>query len=493
MRFKARLAVLNYVRDSRVIGPLTLSVVLSGTACNSHTGVPSQATDGHADSESGGQGTAGRGGAGPEEGNSGNAGEGGVERPEPTGGAASGGAPDTNGGGGQEAVDPEKVPASGHLRAVQIAGGYGFTCALTEGGAVKCWGESVFGTLGDGEPLYDGARSLSAVDVVGLASGVKRIAAAGWNVCAIKSDDHVVCWGGDLYGELSAAPARGSSTPVPVGGFTETAVDISLAYDVNGVTDHGCLVDSSSKIWCWGSNATKQLGVDSPAKSATVVSSDELTGFVAVTAGGGSSGAGLTCALTSGGAVKCWGPNGAGRLGIGAEDSKLQLVTATPMAPIGLGSGVAQIASTGRGGTCVLTTAGGVKCWGEGTLNQLGYSVAGLGYSATPRDVEGLARGVVQIAAGYAHFCALLEDATMQCWGYDQNGQLGDQPSALTVNLSSMTPLVVKDVADVAVIGVGYNQSCAGLKTGGVLCWGSGRPSGSPLGTEIHPVLIEGF
>lgn len=492
MHSKTKLGALDLLGGFCVISTLTLTAIVSSTACSSDKGSHSPENDGSDTSGAGGQSTAGGSGAEPNGGSSGNAGEGGVGNQDPIGGAASGGNADAGGEGGQDAVDPE-VPGSGHLRVIQIAGGYGFTCALTKGGAVKCWGESVLGTLGDGKPLYDGAQSLSAVDVVGLASGVKRIAAAGWNVCAIKSDDHVVCWGGDLYGELNAAPARGSSTPVPVGGFAGTAVDISLAYDVNGLTDHGCLVDSSFKVWCWGSNATKQLGVDAIAKSATVVSSQELTGFSLVTAGGGSSGAALTCALTPGGAVKCWGTNGAGRLGIGAEDTMLQLITASPMEPIGLGSGVTQIASTGRGGTCVLTTAGGVKCWGEGTLNQLGYSVAGVGYSATPREVEGLAPGVVQIAAGYAHFCALLEDATMKCWGYNQNGQLGDQPAALTVNLSSMTPLVVKDVTDVAVIGVGYNQSCAGLKAGGVVCWGSGRPSGSPLGTEIHPVLVEGI
>ena len=197
MHSKTKLAGLDYLRDFCVISTLTLTAIVSSTACGTDKDGQGQEKEEPGSSASGGQSTAG--GGGPEGGNSGDAGEGGVEGEDPIGGAAAGGTPETKGEGGRDAVDPEEVPASGHLRVIQIEGGYGFTCALTEGGAVKCWGESVLGTLGDGEPLHDGARSLSAVDVVGLSSGVKRIAAAGWNVCAIKSDDHVVCWGGDLY------------------------------------------------------------------------------------------------------------------------------------------------------------------------------------------------------------------------------------------------------------------------------------------------------
>ena len=72
------------------------------------------------------------------------------------------------------------------------------------------------------------------------------------------------------------------------------------------------------------------------------------------------------CALTTAGAVKCWGENDWGELGDGTTTNRL-----TPIDVFGLGDGVAAIAGGGDY-TCALTDGGGVKCWGVNGSGQLG-------------------------------------------------------------------------------------------------------------------------
>ncbi len=77
-----------------------------------------------------------------------------------------------------------------------------------------------------------------------------------------------------------------------------------------------------------------------------------------------------TCALVGGG-VKCWGWNGYGQLGDGTSTQRL-----TPVDVSGLASGVSAslraMATPAR-----LTSAGGVKCWGDNTYGQIGDGTVG--------------------------------------------------------------------------------------------------------------------
>ncbi len=133
-----------------------------------------------------------------------------------------------------------------------------------------------------------------------------------------------------------------------------------------------------------------------------------------------------TCALTSAGGVKCWGSNSSGQLGNGAG-GEYGDYSATPVDVVGLGSGVQTIAS-GAYHTCVVTTAGGVKCWGgndDGELGDDGGIDDRIWYSSTPVDVVGLSSDVQAIAAGRGHTCALTTAGGVKCWGGNGDGQLG--------------------------------------------------------------------
>src|SRR6185503_5735945 len=120
----------------------------------------------------------------------------------------------------------------------------------------------------------------------------------------------------------------------------------------------------------------------------------------------------------TGGAVKCWGDNTFGELGTGNTSTSL-----TPVTVSGLGSGVTAI-SSGNAHTCALLTGGTVKCWGYNAYGALGDGSTT--NRLAPVDVVGLGSDVVQISTFGDHTCAITTSDGPQCWGRNDYGELGD-------------------------------------------------------------------
>ena len=89
-----------------------------------------------------------------------------------------------------------------------------------------------------------------------------------------------------------------------------------------------------------------------------------------------------------------------------------------------LSTGLVVSIAVGYTAVCVARTDGTVWCWGSSQYGQLGPGVAVGGSSTIPVQVPGLT-GVVQVAAGYGHMCALGASGSVSCWGYNGSGQLG--------------------------------------------------------------------
>ena len=176
--------------------------------------------------------------------------------------------------------------------------------------------------------------------------------------------------------------------------------------------------------------------------------------------------AGHGCAVMSGGSLRCWGDNTYGQLGDGTTTNHF-----TPVTAVGL-TDVVQVSTSGLF-TCVLHGDGTVKCWGTNGVGMLGSGIVG-GTSLTPSPVL-RAPGVpldrvLEITSGSAHTCARRDDATVWCWGYNGQGQLGDGTTTshafATQTLSIPTPVS---------IAAGYNFTCMATNgNGSVLCWGYG-------------------
>lgn len=195
-----------------------------------------------------------------------------------------------------------------------------------------------------------------------------------------------------------------------------------------------------------------------------------------------------TCVLTRFGGVKCWGNNRVGQLGNGTLNDSL-----SPVAVNGLSRAVVSIAA-GAAHTCALTSNGGVKCWGRNWAGQLGDGTHS--DRLTPVDVSGLTSGVQAIAAGQYHTCAVTAEGGIKCWGKNEGGQLGDG-----TNWGRPTPGDVYNsdrslLTGIKTVTAGANHTCALTAAESVLCWGAGEKGqlGNGGWTSIYaPVAVSGL
>ncbi|MDZ4278680.1 MAG: flexitail domain-containing putative surface protein [Dehalococcoidia bacterium] len=356
------------------------------------------------------------------------------------------------------------------------AGGF-HTCALSAAGKVQCWGNNFVGQLGNGKINLH----LSPVNVVGLQSNVAAVDTGGGHTCARTTAGGLKCWGVNGSGQIGNGIVGLEALPVDVAGLGNGVAAMATG------GSHTCAVTTGGGVQCWGSNCLGQVGdgtgggnifyctnlrttpvdVCASGSGAGCSGGVALTGVAAVSAGGSHA-----CALTTTGGVKCWGANASGELGATSSEICFASVKGSipcstrPLDVTGLSSGVGAI-SAGGGHTCVLMTAGGVKCWGSNYSGQLGDGTSGF-YSSAPVDVSGLS-GVVAISAGGAHTCALTTTGGVQCWGDNFYGQLGDGTFT-----NRTTPTAVPGLtSDVAAVDGGSGYTCAVTTAGGVKCWGA--------------------
>ena len=388
-------------------------------------------------------------------------------------------------GDGTRASRPTPAPVTGLGSGVAtVAAGASHACALTTGGAVRCWGHNM-GGLGDGTAV----DRFTPVDVVGLASGVARIAAGDDVTCAITVAGALKCWGLNMFGQLgdgSAAPQR--HVPGDVTGLTSGVVAVA----VRGQSSFA--VTSAGALKAWGNNTYGQLGDGGFAERRTPVDVTAVTGTFSSVAAGGFGGCGLTttgavrcwgglagaltgevvsgasavamsldhaCALTTTGGVKCWGGGGVGQLGVGATDFSTTAVDAA-----GLTSGVVGI-TAGGDHTCALTSNGGVRCWGSDADGQLGDgAVDDAGF---PVEVAGAPTGLLGVAAGVERSFLITSSGAVKGWGNDREGQLGDGSVAARRGLVDVVGLS----SGVVAVAPSLSVSCALGAAGWVKCWGT--------------------
>jgi alpha-tubulin suppressor-like RCC1 family protein len=362
-------------------------------------------------------------------------------------GAALGGAAGDSGVGG---ASPSTPPAIG------VAVGAFHSCALFEGGTVRCWGSAGYTGYGKGEgPLVHHLPSEEGdVDVGGV---VTNLTASWYDTCAILEGGALRCWGSGYRGKLG----HGNSESVGDDETPASAGDIDVGGDVVQVAPgpvHSCAVLAGGRLRCWGSNQYGALGYADPQD----VGDDEVPAAAGDVPVGSkvlqvATNSAHTCVLMLGGNVRCWG-NG---FPLSGPD-------------IDLGGPAKQVVA-GLHFYCALLDTGKVRCWGLSTRGQLGYGNTAMVTSPAQAGDVDVGGEVSWLTADQHGVCALLDSGGVRCWGVADTGELG------YANLEDIgddeTPATVGDVdvgGAVSQLDIGFLNTCAVLAGGTVRCWGRG-------------------
>jgi alpha-tubulin suppressor-like RCC1 family protein len=326
------------------------------------------------------------------------------------------------------------------------------------------------------------------VQVLTLTPGAS-LSAGGHHTCGLSTNGTAYCWGSNASGQLGDGTTTDRAGPVPVlGGLTFVAISAGFS--------HTCGITADRTSYCWGSNTYGALGggTGPGTSSATprAIASGQTWRSI-------SAGYSHTCGVTAGGIGYCWGSNYWGALGIGTYGSTSQ----SSLVPI-VGGLSFQAIRAGQDFSCGLATDGAAYCWGLNLVTQLGTAAvvpscshAGpmdrpAGCSTMPLPAAG-GIALSALASGVSHSCALTAAGTAFCWGDDHAGQLGTAAAVpglcsdwtQAVGSCSSAPVRVAGPQSWLAIDAGSYHSCGIATDGAAYCWGY-NASGQ-LGTLADP------
>jgi alpha-tubulin suppressor-like RCC1 family protein len=340
------------------------------------------------------------------------------------------------------------APVAGLANVSRVVTGAKHTCALLKDGTVQCWGSNVHASLGRGtfdptSPTVAHGAPQPVLAAVGGSpfGGVKEIASGpgAEHTCVMLTNGEGWCWGQNGFGQIgngvSVSGDNGQTVPAAVctSGSGCTNGMAFTAFTVAGSSTCAAPPGGVSNGYCWGYNGTGQLALqpqDFTAHPNPIATNPGGSGSTLVM--GESSG--CTLPKDGTGRVECWGSDTNGLLGNGATSGTYttpQFVCVNANCQSSTLDQLANVSQVSVGGAVCVVQLGAAKCWGPNDKGQLGDGTTGANLSLATSTA--IAAKVSAVSVGDAHACALLMDGTVQCWGYDLNGQLGDDdPAGLT-------------------------------------------------------------
>jgi len=381
-----------------------------------------------------------------------------------------------------------------------IGAGARHTCAILDNASLKCWGKNEKGQLGYGNTNYLGDTSGEMGDnltVVDLGTGrtATAISAGNEHTCAILDNASVKCWGEGDNGRLGygntndlgdASGEMGDNLPVVDLGTGRTATAISVGYE------HTCAILDNASVKCWGKGGSGRLGYGNTNDIGNA-SGEMGDNLLVVDLGTGRTATAIstgwyhTCAILDNDSVKCWGENSKGQLGYGNTndlgDASGEMGDNLTVVDLGTGRTATAI-SAGSEHTCAILDNASLKCWGEGNYGQLGYgNTNDLGNDSDemgdnlPVVDLGTGRTATAIGAGSQHTCVILDNASVKCWGNASEGQIGSGNAVVIGNgsneMGDNLPVVDLGTGRTATaIFTNYWHTCALMDNSSVKCWG---------------------
>ncbi|MFO0629301.1 MAG: MopE-related protein, partial [Polyangiales bacterium] len=368
------------------------------------------------------------------------------------------------------------------IAATDIDAGYYHSCAVLATGGVRCWGRNDYGQLGDGS-VYGRTVGYEVVNLTGASVCTGTPGAPATETCNTVDDN---CNGvvDDLGpSTCTACTLTATSCTAGVGACARTGTTtcgVGGAISTGASEVSSCAVMGSGVLRCWGYNGYNNLGDGTTTqRSAPVGAFPSTLTTVAQMAGGFEH----ECVRLASGQVQCWGYNAYSQLGDNSATNRATPVTVLVSAGTPLDS-VNEL-SLGYNTSCALRVDGTVWCWGYNGNGEVGDNTTTTRALAT--RVTGLTN-VVHIGVGHNHGCAVKNDGTLWCWGYNANGQLGDGSTA-----TRLTPVQVSGISTAVEVVAGSAHTCARLSDNTVRCWGrgtEGQLGNNGASNSVSPVTV---
>jgi alpha-tubulin suppressor-like RCC1 family protein len=360
-------------------------------------------------------------------------------------------------------------PGSNPTLGRRLIAGETVACALTSSGQSHCWGlNSTFYEYGASTAIKPGGGAPSEAIVPVLASLARGV---GSHFCGLNAGKDAICWGRDGSGQLGRGSVMATGNPAGTvfGGTKWKEITVGRIMT--------CGLSDANFGFCWGLNQYGSVGVAAipeVARVFTPVRVDSLGALRDIAPGWLHA-----CAINAAGEALCWGNNHHGQLGINSADTSARRL---PVRVTGTTT-FTQLAMGSRH-TCALASDGDAWCWGANATGQLGDGTTELRL-APVRVSGGLKFTQLVVGSGfgngsavqppvtgndvgtYGHTCGLTAAGKAYCWGWNGNGQLGDDTQ---VNRSVPTAVAANLTFDQLALGSAY--SC-GMKGDYVWCWGS--------------------
>lgn len=353
---------------------------------------------------------------------------------------------------------------------------------------------------GDGGGKDEGGPTSDAGNDTGTDAGVPvpvvQLASGGSHVCALLDGSKVKCWGWNEHGQLGLGDTANRGTNQGELGDALALLNLGTGRSPKSLVAgfaHTCALLDNNKIKCWGLNQQGQLGLGDtrnrgvkPGEMGDALPYVDLgTGRTAKTVVAGPN---HTCATLDNDAVKCWGNNDKGQLGLGDTLNRGDMVGTVGDALLAIDFGVGRTAKAIRGGyshTCAILDNDKIKCWGNNSSGQLGvgdFKLRGDGPGemgdALPYVNVGSGRSVKSLSLGADFVCSILDNDQVKCWGSGSSGELG----LGAINFVGGKPSDMGDALPAVNLGTGrsskaifagYRQVCALLDNDKIKCWGN--------------------
>ncbi|MEO7110066.1 MAG: hypothetical protein ABI183_06485 [Polyangiaceae bacterium] len=354
---------------------------------------------------------------------------------------------------------------------------------------------------GDVVTSSDGSNGNDSSAPDGSVATVLEVSSGFNNACAVLSDGSVWCWGGDDLGQLGVASASLATIASCAGPCSPTPIQINFPTGIKithvAAGNHSCAIDTLGDLYCWGENASGELGHASgasgdahcsPSNEECNIAPQKAAGLadvVKVTIGSAD-----TCALTTSHTVYCWGANYTLALGNSGEtDAAIDNPIPTAVSVLG-GKTIIDIdMAKNAPQACAIAQGEGVYCWGYNDFAQLGHATG----AGTPADMPvlggGLANATPQLVSNTPYAtniataqwvsCASASDDAGHgagCWGSNFHGTVGNG-TFTTVN-GVGTPLTQAAGAQsniATIVGGGGGSSavfCTVSLDSHLACWG---------------------